>query len=151
LMPSVIDKARYENGSYYDLTNAKLGKGWQITPDWAPKDGLSTRDGFVHVPVLNADEPGAELSLPFKGNAVGIAIVAGGDAGTISYAVDNGPYKDKDLFTEFSSWLHLPIYHLLGDNLSNGSHILKIKISDKKNSSSKGHACRIVHFLVNNK
>jgi sialidase-1 len=150
-MPQVIDKARYENGSYYDLANAKLGKGWQITPDWDPKDGLSTRPGFVHVPVLNAEEPGSELSLPFKGNAVGIAVVAGGDAGTISYAIDNGPYKDKDLFTEFSSWLHLPIYHLLGDNLSNGSHVLKIKISDKKNNSSKGHACRIVHFLVNNK
>jgi sialidase-1 len=150
-LPKPIDKARFESGSYYDLSNAKLGNGWQITPNWKPSDGLQTRDGFVNVPVLNATEPGSELSLPFKGNAVGIAVVAGGDAGTISYAIDKGEFNDLDLFTEFSSWLHLPIYHLLGSDLSNGNHVLKIKISDKKNSSSKGHACRIVHFLVNNK
>ena len=150
-LPQPIDKARFENGSYYDLTNAKLGKGWSIDPKWNPKDGISTRPGFVNVPVLNATEPGAELSLPFKGNAAGIAVAAGPDAGTISYAVDNSEYKDLDLYTEFSSWLYLPIYHLLAGNLSNGSHVLKIKISEKKNSASKGHACRIVHFFVNNK
>jgi sialidase-1 len=54
-----------------------------------------------------------------------------------------------DLFTEFSSWLHLPVYHLLGDNLSDGNHVLKIKISPKKNNASKGHACRIVNLFVN--
>ncbi|WPU92264.1 SGNH/GDSL hydrolase family protein [Mucilaginibacter sabulilitoris] len=150
-LPKPIDKARFENGSYYDLTNAKPGEGWQITPNWKPSDGLQVRDGFVNVPVLNATEPGSELSLPFKGNAVGIAVVAGGDAGTISYAVDKDEFKDLDLFTEFSSWLHLPIYHLLGDNLANGSHVLRIRISEQKNSASKGHACRIVHFFVNNK
>ncbi|MEN0052562.1 MAG: SGNH/GDSL hydrolase family protein [Mucilaginibacter sp.] len=150
-LPQPIDKARFENGHYYNITNAKLGKGWQITPNWKPTDGLSVRDGFVNVPVLNSDEPGAELSLSFKGNAVGIAVVAGGDAGTISYAVDKAPFKDLDLFTEFSSWLHLPIYHLLGDNLSGGSHVLKIKISAQKNDASKGHACRIVNFFVNDK
>jgi sialidase-1 len=150
-LPQPIDKARFENGSYYDLANAKLSQGWSIDPKWNPKDGLSTRPGFVNVPVLNASEPGAELSLPFKGNAAGIAVVAGEDAGTISYAVDNGEYKDLDLFTEWSSWLHLPIYHLLAGNLSNGNHVLKIKISEKKNNASKGHACRIVHFFVNNK
>lgn len=150
-LPHPIDEARFENGHYYNITNAKLGKGWQITPNWKPDDGLSTRPGFVDVPVLNANEPGAELSLPFKGNAVGIAVVAGGDAGTISYTVDNAQYKDLDLFTEFSSWLHLPIYHLLGGNLSNGNHVLKIKISPQKNSGSKGHACRIVNFFVNDK
>lgn len=150
-LPQPIDKARFENGSYADLTNAKLGKGWSIDRNWQPKDGLSTRDGFVNVPVLNASEPGAELAFPFNGNAAGIAVVAGADAGTIFYAVDNGAYKELDLFTEFSSWLHLPIYHLLAGNLTNSSHVLKIKISEKKNNASKGNACRIVHFFVNNK
>jgi len=150
-LPQPIDKARFENGHYYNITNAQLGSGWQITPNWQPEDGLSTRDGFVHVPVLNSNVPGSELSLHFKGNAVGIAVVAGGDAGTISYAVDHAPFKDLDLFTEFSSWLHLPVYHLLGDNLSGGVHVLKIKISPHKNSGSKGNACRIVTFFINDK
>ena len=150
-LPKPIDTARLENGKYYDITNAKLDKGWSIDEHWNPKDGLSTRPGFVDVPILSSTTPGTGLTLPFKGTAVGIAVVAGKDAGIISYSVDNRPYKDLDLFTEFSSWLHLGVYHLLSSGLSDGNHILKIKISDKKNSASKGNACRIVHFLVNSK
>jgi sialidase-1 len=150
-LPKPIDKANYNNGSYYNITNAKLDKGWAINPNWNPKDGLSTRPGFVDVPMLISTEPGSELTLPFKGTAVGVAVVAGPDAGIISYSIDNGAYKDLDLLTEYYSWIHLGVYHLLSDNLSNSNHILKIKISDKKNNSSKGNACRIVNFFVNNK
>jgi sialidase-1 len=150
-LPKPIDKGNYNNGSYYNITNAKLDKGWAINPNWNPKDGLSTRPGFVDVPMLISTEPGSELTLPFKGTAVGVAVVAGPDAGIISYSIDNGAYKELDLLTEFYSWIHLGVYHLLGDNLSNSNHILKIKISDKKNNLSKGNACRIVNFFVNNK
>jgi sialidase-1 len=151
VLPKPIDKANYNNGSYYNITNARLDKGWAINPNWNPGDGLSTRPGFVDVPMLIATEPGSELTLLFKGTAVGAAVVAGPDAGIISYSIDNGSYKDLDLLTEYYSWIHLGVYHLLGDNLSNSSHTLKIKISDKKNNASRGNACRIVNFLVNSK
>lgn len=149
VLPKPIDKASYNNGSYYKITNARLDKGWAIDPKWNPGDGLSTRPGFVDVPMLQATEPGSELSLPFKGTAVGIAVVAGPDAGVVAYSIDGGAYKDLDLLTEYHSWIHLGVYHMLGDNLANGNHTLKIKISDKKNNLSKGHACRIVNFFVN--
>lgn len=151
VLPKSIDKASYNNGSYYNITNARLDKGWAIDAKWNPRDGLSTRPGFVDVPMLQATEPGSELTLPFKGTAVGIAVVAGPDAGIISYSIDGGAYKDLDLLTEYYSWIHLGVYHILGDKLNNGNHTLKIKISDKKNNLSKGHACRIVNFFVNNK
>ncbi|MDN3582464.1 SGNH/GDSL hydrolase family protein [Mucilaginibacter flavus] len=147
-LPKPIDKASYNNGSYYNINNAQLGKGWSIDPKWNPRDGLSTRPGFVDVPMLIATQPGSELTLPFKGTAAGIAVVAGPDAGIISYSVDGGAYKDLDLLTEFYSWIHLGVYHLLADNLPNGNHTIKIKISDKKNNQSKGNACRIVNFFV---
>lgn len=148
-LPKPIDKARYENGSYYNITNAKLDKGWVIDTKWNPKDGLSTRPGFVDVPMLISTEPGSELTLPLKGTAVGIAVVAGPDAGIISYSIDNGAYKELDLLTQYYSWIHLGVYYMLGDNLGNGNHTLKIKISNSKNNVSKGHACRIVNFFVN--
>jgi len=148
-LPRLIDKASYANGSYYNINNARLGKGWAIDPKWNPGDGLSTRPGFVDVPMLISNEPGSELSLPFKGTAVGAAVVAGPDAGIISYSIDGGAYKDLDLLTEYHTWIHLGVYHLLGDDLKNGNHVLKIKISDKKNNQSKGYACRIVNFFVN--
>lgn len=139
----------FANASYYSLEQAKLGKGWQHIANWEPSDGLGTRPGFVKVPVLSAETAGAELSLSFNGTAVGLAVVAGGDAGIIEYSIDGQPYKAVDLFTQWSAKLHLPWYVLLNGDLPNKKHQLKLRTSANKNKNSKGNACRIVHFLVN--
>jgi sialidase-1 len=149
-LPKPLDKASFQNGKYYNIKNAHFKEDWTITENWQPGDGLPTREGFVNIPVLSSGTPDAELSLPFKGTAVGIAIVSGPDAGIISYAIDNGAFKNIDLYTQWSSTLHLPWYIMLGSDLKKGNHILKIRISDQKNSASKGNACRIVNFLINN-
>jgi alpha-L-fucosidase len=146
---SPLDKASLDNGSYYSVENARHADGWNLDKDWKPSDSAHTRPGFVHVPVLSAVRPGAELSLPFSGTAAGIAIVSGPDAGIISYSIDNGPPKTIDLYTQWSSKLHLPWYLLLGSGLKDGEHVLHITVSGEKNERSKGNACRIVHFLIN--
>lgn len=148
-MPVPLDKASLTNGEYDGVENARYDKDWTLDKDWTPSDQAATRPGFVHVPVLESSTPGAELTLPFTGTAVGIAVVSGPDAGIISYAVDGGAYRDQDLYTRWSGGLHLPWYLLLGAGLSRGRHVLHLKISDGKNPLSKGNACRIVHFLVN--
>lgn len=149
ILPKQIDKYSYTNGSYVDLSKAILIKDWTIVESWKPTDGAHTRKQYVNCPALIADQPDAELSLPFKGGAVGICVAAGPDAGTIEYTIDDNPFKKLDLFTQWSSGLHIPWYHVLADELSNSKHILRIKISQDKNEKSKGTACRIIHFLVN--
>jgi sialidase-1 len=89
------------------------------------------------------------LTLPFTGTAIGMSVVSGGDAGVVSYAIDNGPYKEIDLFTPWSNSLHLPWDVLFDGNLQKGKHVLKLKIADRHNVNSKGNACRIVYFLMN--
>jgi len=148
-LPKSLDKASFQNGKYYNIKNAAYKNGWAITANWQPTDGLPTREGFVNIPVLSSDKPGAELALPFKGTAVGIGIVSGSDAGMISCAIDNGAFKNIDLYTQWSGMLHLPWYLVLGSDLKSGNHTLKIRISEQKNKASKGNACRIVNFLVN--
>lgn len=148
-LPAAMNKATFQKGHYYALSHARTDSGWVYYKDWAPNDGLSTRDGYVHVPVLASDKPDATLRLPFTGTAAGIAVIAGGDAGTISYAIDNGAYRELDLYTVHSSWLHLPCYYLLSGDLKKGKHTLHIRISHQSNKNSKGHACRIVNFLIN--
>ena len=148
-LPKPLNKGNFDNGSYVAIENARHDNKWTVTKDWSPADGLATREGFVHIPVLSSDKPGAGLLFSFKGDAVGIAIVSGSDAGTIEYSVDNAPFKALDLYTQWSGFLHLPWYLLLGSNLGSGTHTLHIKISADKNKASKGNACRIVHFLVN--
>jgi sialidase-1 len=144
-----LNTANFEHGDYYNITNAKHDKGWTLSTNWTPVDQLGTRPGFINVPVLSADKPGSELTLSFNGTAIGMAVVSGGDAGTVSYSIDGNKYKDIDLFTAWSNMLHLPWYVLFNGNLNKGKHILKLKIANHHNTNSKGNACRIVYFFKN--
>lgn len=148
-LPKPLNRANFEHGNYYNISNARHDENWVLNNNWAPTDGLGTRPGFVNVPMLTANKPGAALTLPFTGTAIGMGIVSGGDAGIVSYAIDNGPYKEIDLFTPWSNSLHLPWYVLFDGNLQKGRHVLKLKIADHCNANSKGNACRIVYFLMN--
>ncbi|HKG07891.1 MAG TPA: hypothetical protein VKB19_15585, partial [Pedobacter sp.] len=150
ILPALLDKASFTNGRYYSIENAVYHDKWVLDKNWSPKDKLPTRPGFVNVPMLYSTEAGAMLTLRFKGNAVGMAIVSGADAGIVKYSIDNGPEKQIDLFTEWSGSLYLPWYVVFASDLSNTSHTLRLRISNEKNSNSTGTACRIVNFLINN-
>lgn len=148
-LPTPLDRASLADGQYYGVEQARHDTGWILDKDWTPADSAATRPGFMHVPVLEASMPGSELTLSFNGTAAGIAVVSGPDAGVIDYSVDDRPFRQLDLYTQWSGWLHLPWYLLLGSGLTDGPHILHIRISEASNPHSKGHTCRIVHFLVN--
>ncbi|MDP4212490.1 MAG: GDSL-type esterase/lipase family protein [Bacteroidota bacterium] len=148
-LPAPLDKGDFDRGRYLSPDHANHDQGWLLEDHWTPKDGLSTREGFVNVKMLTTTRAGASLTLSFTGTAVGMAIVSGADAGIISYSIDKGDFKKMDLFTPWSEQLHLPWYLLLGTDLKKGKHILRLKMAADKNSRSKGNACRIVHFLLN--
>ena len=148
-LPAPLDKSNFDKGRYVSPDKAHYTSGWNLDTDWVPSDNLSTRKGFVHRPMLISTQPGSSLNFHFKGNAVGIAIVSGADAGIISYSIDGGSFVKYNLYTNWSSSLHLPWYILLGSGLKNGSHKLEIKIDPGKDPRSKGNACRIIYFLVN--
>ena len=145
-----LNKTSFANGKYLSVENAQLGEHWVLDKKWKPTEKLETREGFVNVPMIVSTTPESTFSLNFKGTAVGLSVVSGPDTGIISYSIDDAPFKDLDLYTRWSMHLYLPWYVLLGADLAQGSHVLKVKISTEKNSKSKGNACRIVHFLVNN-
>jgi len=148
-LPKPLDSANFEAGGYVDIRAAKPDNAWRFNTNWQPTDDLETRPNFVHVPVLYTLKAGAILRLKFKGTAVGMAVVSGQDAGTVSYSIDGLPYKEVDLYTAWSSQLHLPWYILFDGNLKAGDHLLKIKVASRSNPLSKGNACRIVHFFKN--
>lgn len=148
-LPKEIDKYNFSSGRYDAITNAKHDANWKIDQNWTPSDSAGTRAGFVNVPVLSTNHPGAALSLRFTGDAIGIAVISGPDAGVISYSIDGEKQKQMDLFTPWSNSLHLPWYLLLGSGLKKGNHVLNISIDQTRNVNSKGNACRIVYFLKN--
>jgi len=144
-----LDKFSFTNGKMASPALAVYDKGWTLDKDWTPSDSLSTRPGYVHVPMLVSTTPGAALTFTFSGSALGMGITSGADAGIIVYSIDGSAEKKIDLYTQWSSWLHLPWYILFAGDLGRGRHTLKLRIDNSKNNSSKGNACRIVHFLVN--
>jgi hypothetical protein len=150
VLPQPDDPFNYENGDYLDIDKAKINDKFKLEGNWQPADSVGTRPGFVHVPMLVAEKPGASLELPFNGRAIGIGVVAGPDAGIINYTIDGKNYPVLNLYTKWSKSLHLPWYLMLGDGLTPGKHVLKLQLSDQHAPRAKGTACRIEYFLVNN-
>ena len=149
-LPKMLNRASFINGKYYGPEHAVYDQNWTLDRSWSPEDKLPTRPGFVQVPMLVSSKAGASLSLKFSGNTVGINIVSGADAGILEYRIDNGHEQQINLFTPWSTSLHIPWYLILGSDLGLGEHTLSLKISDQKDPKSNGNTCRIVNFLINN-
>ncbi|WP_251741777.1 SGNH/GDSL hydrolase family protein [Gramella sp. AN32] len=148
-LPNPIDAFNYENGVLMDITTIKLRKGWEIDPAWNPNDGKKFRPNYVDVPMLISNVPGSRLKVTFEGNAVGIAVAAGQDAGIIEYRIDKGEWQKLNLFTKWSTSFHLPWYYTLASGLVNEKHRLELKIAHEKDEQSNGHACRIRYVYLN--
>jgi lysophospholipase L1-like esterase len=148
-LPVQTDPLVYTAGSYLDIQQAGKLKGFALEANWRPTDSARARAGFVNIPVLSGSTPGDSFSLNFQGKAIGLAVLAGPDAGSVKYSIDGRDYPEIDLYTPWSKNLHLPWYVLLDDALSAGKHELMLQISVHHNESSKGTACRIAYFLIN--
>lgn len=148
-LPAPLEKNNYAGEGYVTVNQAANKKGFVVDPSWKPSDSTGVRAGFVNLPVLEGNKPGNGFDFSFQGTSVGIAVLAGPDAGIINYRVDGGPPQKADLYTRWSKNLHLPWYVLLGDDLKKGKHTVHISISQERNRGTKGNAVRIVYFLVN--
>ncbi len=144
-----LERYNLENGSYYYPNEIPHDKDWVLNKKWVPADSLPEAPGFVNRIVLLGSTPGAKLSIPFEGNAIGIAVLSGPDAGMISWSVDQKPSRVLDLSTAFSLIEHFPLYEVLEQELDASPHVLNIMILSDKNSKSKGTACNIVYLLLN--
>lgn len=132
-----------------DIRDIQLGDGWKFEADWQPSLKAGTRKGFVHVPAIETLTAEAELRFSFNGKAIGIFHAAGPDAGILEYSIDSKPFKQKDLFTEWSAQLYIPWVTMLEQELDEVPHEIVIRMAKEHNPDSKGTACRIFHFTVN--
>ncbi len=150
-MPEPIDKYCYDNGVLVEAKDVKPVKGWSFVENWKPEIKANTRANFINVPMLVGSYPAKTLKFGFEGNAVGIAVAAGPDAGIVEYRIDKGEWKKRDLFTKHSKMYHLPWYYVLADALPDGKHTLELRLTGEKNDFSVGNKCVIRYFFVNEK
>ncbi len=149
-MPSqAVDAGHYGGGKFIDVSATKMGDGWTVSvPDWKKIPG-SFRDRFGGKPVLMSTKPGAGASLKFEGQAVGVFVLAGPDAGILEVSVDGGPWSKVNLFHRFSGGLHYPRTVMLATDLKPGPHEVSIRLSEEQAKGSKGTAARILKWAVN--
>jgi lysophospholipase L1-like esterase len=152
-----LDEKSYFRGRLVSLEAATISGncagGWELIPRWRPRSvpGLviETREGFVDVPTLVAETPGTTLEFEFVGTAVGLFVASGPDAGTVEFRIDGGAYASRDLFTDWSPYLHLPRAEILSADLSLDAHRMELRVAETAHPLSQGTAVRIMHFLVN--
>jgi sialidase-1 len=149
IMPEKLTQSCYDNGSLIDISSIKPTEGWKIDPLWKPKDKTGTRRNYSKVSMLICEKPGGIINLKFRGNAVGIAVAAGPDAGIIEYRIDDSNWQKQNLYTRWSKQLHLPWYYTLASGLTENEHELEIRVAKDKDEQSNGNACRIRYFFIN--
>ena len=145
--PAPIDPNNYDHGHLVDVRQAKYSGGWTYNFKWIPEDGTGTRPNYTHVPMLVSTGYDHPLTFEFEGRAVGIAIAAGSDAGTIKFSLDEGDWISLNLKTKWSDRLHLPWFYTLHAELEDGKHKLDLKLVHPEGDLQE--ACRIRYFYVN--
>ena len=148
-IPKLLDSNCYVSGRLVDVRNADFDDGWQLgVPDWSNIPG-TMRERFVGKTLLHSAAVGAECRLHFKGRGVGVFVLAGPDAGNVSYSIDNSEPRQADLYHRFSKGLHYPRSIVFEADLEKGDHDLVLRIGKPNLEQSERTAVRILHFLVN--
>ena len=97
----------------------------------------------------STEAAGAELKFEFQGQAFGLYVLAGPDAGRVEYSVDGSEVKTAELYHRHSSGLHYPRTVMLATDLEQGQHQVTLKVSEDRHAKSKGNAVRILEFVTN--
>ncbi len=149
-LPPPLDPWCYDQGLLLPPGAIVHSDGFALDARWQNRVGGGTREGFVDVPMLVGERPGAQFTMSVRGRAIGLFVAAGPDAGTLEYRVDGMAWRTVDLFTPWSAHLHLPWLVMLADELDAArEHRLEVRIAEQHHRDSRGHACRIAHFAYN--
>jgi len=135
-------------GAIDDGTSPKEGGFRLYTPDWSKIPG-GFRQTFADKPFLCAEKPGAEISFEFEGDALGLYILAGPDAGVVESQIDGVDVGKVNAYHSYSAGLHYPRAIMIADGLKSGKHKATIRLSADKDDRSAGTALRILQICVN--
>lgn len=148
-LPEPLLASSFAAGSFLPSEAIRPGAGWQMgIPDWNALPG-SKRERFVRESLYYSEQPGSQLTLEFSGTAVGAYLLAGPDAGRLEVRVDGGEWRTVELYHNYSAGLHYPRTVMFESDLPAGRHVVEVRVSGEKHENSRGHAARVLQFVVN--
>lgn len=139
-LPAPLSERPLEQGRLIDAWTLPAAPGWL-------REEKPLADRFLHR--LTAREPGAELVVPFVGDAVGLYWLVAPDSGDIEWTVDRGDWERCSSWDKFALRTPRAHYTVLTDSLKFGPHTLHVRVLDEKNPESTGTAIRLGALLVN--
>ena len=148
-LPPPLDAKSYFRGRFLSRDEVRLGEGWTVSrPDGNAIAG-NKRAYFTVGPATWSERPGAELRFTFSGDAAGLFLTAGPDAGDMEVSIDGGPCRRERLRADYGT-LHYPYMHLLADGLREGTHEVCVRVVPAARGDGKaGMAVRIHRVCVN--
>ena len=102
-LPPPLDAKSYFRGRFLSRDEVRLGEGWTFSrPDWNAIAG-NKRAYFTVGPATWSERPGAELRFTFSGDAAGLFLTAGPDAGDMEVSIDGGPCRRERLRADYGA------------------------------------------------
>lgn len=145
-LPAPLDAFNYGPGRLLSPDVLEDPTGWKYEAAWSAEKVCNWNPPAA---VLSAEWPGSRFSLAFEGRAVGLALLAGMDAGAIDYRIDGLEWQRAELFDDYCKMFHRPKIALLADGLIPGIHRLEVRVSERSHGDSMGYAVRIQSILLN--
>ncbi len=97
---------------------------------------------------ISSNVVGSVFELDFFGDCFGVFWMIARDSGIIEWSVDNSEWKKRSSWDEWALTSERAGGCLLEDDLDNGHHIIRIRVSHDKDEKSLGNFIRIGAFLV---
>ena len=143
-----LNRGAFDSGRLVSPESAATEQWSFSVPAWDAVAG-GKRARFLSRALLHGSTPGAMTRFRFHGDAVGIYVLAGPDAGRVDFRVDGGEWQTRELYHRFSRSLHYPRTVMLATQLPDTDHTLELRIADSHHEQSRGHAVRIIAFAIN--
>lgn len=103
--------------------------------------------GAKNAAAIYADTAGSELRVDFQGTAVGLMWQVSPRSGAIEYQIDGGSWSYLDAYDDLAYQYSRLSYVILGEDLENTQHTLKIRVAGKVDPRSMGSEIVIGGFL----
>ena len=151
--PPALQGDCYDRGVFVPLTSVEMNdkwfSGWNLCmPYWPGVPGLK-RPAYDGQPLLWSTKPGDAFAAFFNGNAFGMFVLAGPDAGIVNVEIDGRDMGDFDLYHDYSEQLNYPYVKMVAHGLAEGNHRVVVKLTGGRNPKSCDTAARIYKLVAN--
>ncbi len=136
-LPPPLNADNWEDATMIPAKDCRLSAGWTTdTSDLAKR--------YPHFPDLQlATQPGETLKFKFRGTHFGVYDVVGKDSGMLDVFVDGHQVGTVNLWDRYCRHGWRSAFRLLGRDLQDTVHEVELRISDRKDEQSTGHAMRL--------